>query len=256
VSQALFSLEGRTALVTGASGGLGGTFARAAAQAGARVVLAARQTERVRELEAALRDAGAEVKALEMDVGEPLSVERAFARLEADGWLVDVVVNNAGLGLNQSWLRTDEATWTKLLQTNLLGADRVARAACTRLIAAGRAGTVINIASVLGLTVQPVSAAYGATKAALIHLTKKMAIEMARHRITVNCIAPGMFRTAMVEEFARSPRGHAYLEQALSRRMGEPDELVGTLLYLAGAASSYVTGVVIPVDGGNHLRSL
>lgn len=252
----LFSLEGRTALITGASSGIGETAAWSLARAGARVIVAARRRERLDQLVSALRQQGHEALAVTMNVADPASVTEAFNRLDQEDWLADVIVNNAGAAVNAAWLETGEATWAQLLETNLLGADRVARAACTRLIAKGKSGSVINIASVLGMTSQPVTAAYGSTKAALIHLTKKMAIELARYRINVNCLAPGMFRTAMIEEFAASPRGQAYLKMAPSRRMGETEELMGTLLYLASAASSYVSGVVIPVDGGNHLRAL
>jgi NAD(P)-dependent dehydrogenase (short-subunit alcohol dehydrogenase family) len=253
---ARFALKGRTALVTGASGGLGEVFARALGAMGARVVVTSRRKDRLDGLVLELERTDCVALALDLDVADPPSVMRAFDQLDAAGWLVDVVVNNAGLALRRSWFETDEADWDGLLQVNLLGADRVARAACRRLVAAGRRGTVINIASVLGITVQAHTAAYGSSKAALIHLTKAMALEMARHGITVNCIAPGGFRTPMLEDFARSAQGEAYLRSTVSRRLGEPDELVGTLLYLASGASAYVTGVVIPIDGGNHLRAL
>ena len=250
----LFSVRERTALVTGASDGLGRNFALALAQAGANVIVAARRIDRLNRLVNDIQAAGGQALAVSMDVSQPASVQQAFAYLDAQRWRADILVNNAGLGLQTRWLDTQESDWERLLQTNLLGADRVARAFCQRLIDVGQPGTVIHVSSVLGLTSQAITAAYGSSKAALIHLTKKMAVELARHNITVNCIAPGMFRTAMVDEFARSPRGEAYLKMNLSRRVGEPEELVGTLLYLASPAAAYVNGVVIPVDGGNHLR--
>lgn len=252
----IFSLAGRTALVTGASDGLGWVFARSLAQAGARVVVAARREDRLAELVGTIRADGGQALAVGMDVCRPESISTAFESLDAQGWLADVLVNNAGLGMQRPWLETEDADWDRLLNTNLLGADRVARAFCSRLIGAAKGGTVVHLSSVLGLTSQPQTAAYGASKAALIQLTKNMAVELARHRITVNCIAPGMFRTRMVDEFARSARGQHYLTMTLSRRAGEPDELIGTLLYLTSPAAGYVSGVVIPVDGGNHLRGL
>lgn len=251
---ALFDLSERTVLVTGASDGLGRAFALALAQAGAKVAVAARRQDRLNTLVDEIRAQGRQAIAVTMDVSQADSVEQAFQALDEAGWRADVLVNNAGLGIQRSWLDTGEDEWASLLQTNLLGSDRVARAFCRRLIGAGQGGTVVHVASVLGLTSQPITAAYGASKAALIHLTKKMAVELARHRITVNCIAPGMFRTAMVDDFARSEQGRAYLRMSLSRRVGEPEELVGTLLYLTSPAAAYVNGVVIPVDGGNHLR--
>lgn len=251
-----FSLAGRTALVTGASDGLGWVFSKALAEAGARVVVAARREDRLVELVKEIEANGGQARAVAMDVSQVDAVVHAFESLDAAGWRADVLVNNAGLGVQRPWLETEEEDWERLLQTNLLGADRVARAFCRRLVDSGQAGTVIHVASVLGLTSQPITAAYGASKAALIQLTKKMAVELARHRITVNCIAPGMFRTGMVDAFSRSERGQAYLKMTLSRRVGEPEELIGTLLYLASPAAAYVNGVVIPVDGGNHLRGL
>lgn len=256
MSAGIFSLAGRTALVTGASDGLGRVFARALAGAGARVAVAARRQDRLADVVDEVRADGGEAIAVGMDVGCPDSVAQAFESLDAAGWQADVLVNNAGLGFHRPWLETGEADWEMLLQTNLMGADRVARAFCGRLVRAGRGGTVVNVSSVLGLTSQPFTAAYGASKAALIQLTRNMAVELARHRINVNCIAPGMFSTRMVEAFSRSANGQAYMKKTLSRRAGEPGELIGTLLYLASPAAGYVNGVVIPVDGGNHLRGL
>ncbi|THJ31380.1 SDR family oxidoreductase [Lampropedia aestuarii] len=253
---ALFSLQQRTAMVTGASDGLGARFVQVLAQAGARVVLAARRQDALELQVQQLRSQGVEAYAVAMDVSSPASVEAAFQRLDAMGVRIDVLINNAGQARSISWLDTSEADWQAMLEVNLLGADRVARAVCSRLVKAGEPGRVVNIASVLGITQQPFTAAYGTAKAALLQLTRKMAVELAAHQIQVNAIAPGLFHTAMVDAYVQSGSGKKYVAATLSKRAGNLDELDGALLFLASAASAYVTGVVIPVDGGNHLRGL
>ncbi|MCO8251176.1 SDR family NAD(P)-dependent oxidoreductase [Comamonas thiooxydans] len=252
----LFSLKHRTALVTGASDGLGARFAQTLGQAGARVVLAARRKNALDEQVQQLRDQGIDACAVAMDVSDSTSVDAAFQTLDDMGWSVDVLINNAGQARSVSWLETSEEDWQAMLQVNLLGADRVARAVCKRLVNAGRPGRVVNVSSVLGITHQPFTAAYGSAKAALLQLTRKMAVELASHNIQANAIAPGLFHTAMVNAYVKSGSGKKYMAATLSKRAGTLDELDGTLLFLASDASAYVTGVVIPVDGGNHLRGL
>lgn len=248
-------LAGRTALVTGANRGLGAQFARALAGAGARVILAVRDPARASELLAELQAKG-DAMVVAMDVAQPESVAVAFEQTDAAAWHVDIVVNNAGIAAGTHWESTTEEDWHSLFETNLMGANRVAKEACRRMVERQQRGTVIHVASTLGLTSQRQCSAYSTLKAGLVHLTKTMAVDLARYGITVNCIAPGVFQTAIVEEFLNSPRAETYLKDSLSRRAGQPGELDGTLLYLAGPGASYVTGVTIPVDGGNHLRGL
>lgn len=251
----MFSLEGRTALVTGASSGLGLRAMQALAQAGAKVVGAARRLDVIDAAAKRLREAGHDVRSVQMDVCDGASVKDAFAQLDALELRVDIVVNYAGVSGSGKWRDNDEAQWMRLLQTNLLGTERVCQAAVARLITAKQKGTVINVASTLGITVQPGVSAYASGKAAVLQLTKTMAMELWPRGIRVNCLAPGLFNTALTADFEQK-HGRAYFDLSLTRRMGEPDELDGALLFLASDASAYVNGVVLPVDGGNHLRGM
>lgn len=254
-AQALFSLEGHTALVTGASSGLGMRAVQTLAQAGAKVVGAARRLDLVNAQALRLREAGHDVRGLRMDVSDDASVTEAFAQLDAFGLCADIIVNYAGVSGSGKWRNNDEAHWMRLLQTNLLGTERVCQSAVSRMVRAGCGGSVINIASTLGITVQPGVSAYASGKAAVMHLTKTMAMELWPRGIRVNCLAPGLFNTAFTADFEQK-HGGAYFELSLTRRMGEPAELDGALLFLASGASAYVNGVVLPVDGGNHLRGM
>jgi len=202
-----------------------------------------------------LRQAGHDVRAMLMDVSDSASVLDAFIQLDTLELCADIVVNYAGVSGSAKWRDNDERQWMRLLQTNLLGVERVSQAAARRLVAAKRGGSIINIASTLGITVQPGVSAYGAGKAAVMHLSKTMAMELWPRGIRVNCLAPGLFNTAFTKDFEHK-HGKTYFDLSLTRRMGEPAELDGALLFLASDASAYVNGVVLPVDGGNHLRGL
>lgn len=250
-----FSLAGRTALVTGASSGLGERAMRVLSAAGAQVIGAARRLDAVRATAAELRDEGLHARAVEMDVSDDASVSRAFDSLDASGLRANIVINVAGIAASVKWRDNDAVSWQRLLQTNLLGPERVSQAAATRLVAAGEPGCIVHVASTLGLTVQPGTSMYAASKAALMHLTRSMALELAPRRIRVNCLAPGLFRTPMTADFVRH-HGDGYFRTSVTRRMGEPEEIDGALVFLASEASRYVNGVVLPVDGGNHLRGL
>jgi len=242
----LFSLQGHTALVTGASSGLGLQGFQCLARAGARVIGAARRVEAVQSQVQSLVALGHDAHSLAMDVSSEQSVAQAFDELDQRGLVADIVVNFAGIGLNSKWRHNQEAQWLRLLQTNLLGAERVSQAAVQRLLALKRPGNIIQVASTLGLTVQPSVSAYASSKAALMHLTKSMAMD---------CLAPGLFRTPFTAQFEQD-HGRQYFDLSVTRRMGEAQELEGALLFLASDASSYVNGIVLPVDGGNHLRGM
>ena len=251
----LFSLQGHTALVTGASSGLGLQGFQCLARAGARVIGAARRVEAVQSQAQSLVAQGFDAHSVAMDVSSEAGVAQAFAELDQRGLVADIVVNFAGIGLNSKWRNNQEAQWLQLLQTNLLGAERVSQAAVQRLLAHKRPGNIIQVASTLGLTVQPSVSAYASSKAALMHLTKSMAMELWPRGIRVNCLAPGLFRTPFTAQFEQEHGSH-YFDLSVTRRMGEAPELEGALLFLASAASSYVNGIVLPVDGGNHLRGM
>lgn len=254
--QERFTLDGKTALVTGASGGLGGHFARTLADAGAHTILAARRRERLEALRDDIHAGGGRAEVVELDVTRPHSVAAAFDQLESKARSVDILVNNSGVAVGQAAVDIPEADWDRLLDTNLKGAWLMAQAFARRAIAAGSGGTIINIASILGHRVAAGVAPYAASKAALEHLTRALALEWARHGIRVNAIAPGYFETELNRGFLASERGQAMVKRIPQRRPGAPAELDGALLLLASDAGSYITGATLVVDGGHSCASL
>ncbi len=256
MAEALFSVRGRVALVTGASGGLGRHFASTLAAAGARVALCARNMTRLERAAKDIRDAGGEGIALPMDVRDADSVTKAFETAGSRLGPVTVVVNNSGVAGAERALEVDEASWDRVLDTNLKGAWRVAQTAARGMVAADSGGSIINIASILAFRVAAGVSPYAASKAGLVHLTRALALELARHRIRVNAIAPGYFATEMNQEFFQSPHGEAMLKRIPQRRVGDPGDLDGALLLLASDASAYMTGSTIVVDGGHLCSSL
>ena len=250
------NLAGHCALVTGASGTFGAHFARVLAAAGARVVLAARRTELLAALAAELATAGAEVAAVPLDVTSSASVAAAFTAIPAGFGTPDIVINNAGTSHAALALDQTEADWDRVVDTNLKGAFLVAQEAARRLIAASRGGSIINIASVLGLRQAATVAPYAASKAGLIQLTRELALEWARHGIRVNAIAPGYFLSDLNRDFFATPAGEALVKRVPQRRLGEPADLDGALLLLASDASRFMTGAVLSVDGGHSVSSL
>jgi len=253
----LFELPGKTAIVTGASGGLGASFARALAKAGARVVLAARRLEKLEALAAEIEAAGGEALAVEMDVTDPASVEAAFATVQDTlGTPADIIVNNSGISRDNWFTRMTEEDWRAVMNTNLDGVWRVAKAGANALMEAGKPGSIINIASITALRPQHTIAAYAASKAAVDHLTRVMALESARYGIRVNAIAPGYFKTDINDEFLDSDAGESMRKRVPMRRFGKHEELAGALLLLASDAGSYMTGSTIVVDGGHVVSTL
>ncbi len=252
----LFDVHGKVALVTGASSGLGNHFARTLAARGATVVAAARRTDRLEALVADVAREGGRAFAVRLDVTDAASVEAAFASMKAQGATPDIVVNNAGIGKTRPSLELGEAEWREILDTNLDGAWRVAQAAGRAMVAAGKQGSIVNIASVLGLRVAAQMLAYVAAKAALVQVTKALALEWARHGIRVNAIAPGYVETDMNREVLRSEVGQALVKRIPQRRIGSPADLDGALLLLASGAGSYMTGSIVVVDGGHVVSSL
>ena len=247
-----FDLAGKVALVTGASGGLGCHFARTLADAGARVALAARRKE---QLEANVASIGADrAIAVALDVTDPASVERALAEVAEQLGPATIVINNSGVTATRSALDLDPDEWDRIMDTNLKGAWLVARAAARHLIDAKLPGSIVNIASILGFRVAGHVSAYTASKAALVQLTRALALEWARYRIRVNAIAPGYVETDLNRDFFASDAGKAMVARIPQRRLGQLEDLDGPLLLLASDASAYMTGSAIVVDGG-HLHS-
>ncbi|RQS67011.1 SDR family NAD(P)-dependent oxidoreductase [Burkholderia sp. Bp8963] len=253
---ALFSLCGRRPFVTGASSGLGRYFARALAQAGATVVVAARRVDRLNNVVAEIEQAGGMAIAASIDVTSADSVRLAFDAIQADVGVVDLVINNAGVASTHPLLEHSEQTWDEAIDTNLKGAYLVATEAARRMVAAGVGGAVINIASITGLRVAGGVAPYCASKAGLIHLTRSMALELARHRIRVNAIAPGYVSTELNAGFLASDAGQKLMSRIPGRAFGRPEDLLGPLLLLASDAGAYMTGSVVAVDGGHLVSSL
>jgi NAD(P)-dependent dehydrogenase (short-subunit alcohol dehydrogenase family) len=251
-----FDIRGKVALVSGASSGLGEHFARTLAAAGATVVVGARRVDRLEALAGDIAAAGGHALAVPLDVTDRASVDRAFARAAEAFGAPDIVVNNAGIARTRPSLELEEREWREVLDTNLDGAWRVAQAAARALTAAGKGGSLINIASILGLRVAASLVAYAAAKAALVQVTQALALEWARHRIRVNAIAPGYIETDMNRAFFQTEAGRAVVKRVPQRRIGRPSDLDGALLLLASDASAYMTGSVLVVDGGHLVSSL
>ena len=256
MSGALFDVRGRVALVTGASSGLGEHFARTLASRGARVVAAARRTDRLATLVGEIGRAGGEAHAIALDVTRPESVAAAFAAIASTTGAPDIVVNNAGIAQAKPSLELTEADWRGVMDTNLDGAWRVAQAAARAMVAAKKGGSIVNIASILGLRVASSLLAYATAKAALVQVTQALALEWARHGIRVNAIAPGYIETDMNRDFFRTDAGQSVVKRIPQRRIGTPGNLDGALLLLASEAGSYMTGSVVVVDGGHVVGSL
>ena len=253
MADGLFSLAGRTALVTGASSGLGRHFARVLAGAGAAVVLAARRIDRLQRLEDEIHAHGGKAWALELDVTDQSSVARAFDAAESAAGPVTVLVNNAGVSSGSFFVKTSEAEWRDVMAVNLDGVFRVGREAARRMIANGAGGSIVNVASILGFGAIKSLSAYAASKAAVVSLTKSMALELARERIRVNAIAPGYFSTEINAAFLEIEAGKRLLARVPMGRAGLLAELDGPLLLLACDAGAFMTGTTIAVDGGHLL---
>lgn len=250
-----FSLTGKTALVTGASSGLGRHFARVLAGAGAKVGLAARRLDRLQELEAEIRAAGGAACAAVLDVTDRASIAGAFDTVEKALGPVSVLVNNAGVPAGSYFLKTSDADWRGVLDVNLDGVFRVGQEAARRMSAGGSGGSIINIASITAFAVLKGIASYSASKAAVVSLTKSMALELARDNVRVNALAPGYFSTELNDAFLASDAGRRLLSRVPMERAGKLEELDGPLLLLASDAGAFMTGSVITIDGGHLLAT-
>lgn len=252
-----FDLTGSVALITGASSGLGEHFAKVLAQAGAKVVVAARRVDRLQKLVEKINTAGGSASAVAMDVSDTASVSAGFIAAEKYYGTLDVLINNAGVAKPVAFLKSKEEDWDFVMQTNLKAAWRVAREFSERLVAANKPGAVINIGSVLGLGVGYGETLYSISKAGLVQLTKNMALELMRHQIRVNALCPGYFETEINTDYFHTERGQAYNANNIpSKRLGQLEELSGPLLLLASEAGSFVNGVALAVDGGHLVHTL
>ena len=245
-----FSLSGKTALITGASSGLGRHYADVLSQAGAQVALAARRMDLLELAVGDIKGRGGKAIAIALDVTRDADVEAAFIKASDVFGSIDVVVNNAGIPSNTWFVDVSMDEWRQVMNVNLDGVFRVGQAAARHMRARGLAGSIINIASVAGIMPVRLLSAYSASKAAVIQLTRSMALELSRDQIRVNALAPGYFTTDINRDYLRSPQGRKLLSKIPFRRAGELEELDGALLLLASDAGSYMTGSIIAIDGG------
>ncbi len=251
-----FDLNGKLALVTGAGSGLGRQFAQTLAEAGASVALAARRREKLEETAQSVRDAGGSAICLDLDVTDATSIKRCFAELNEVAGAPDILVNNAGIARQAFMTEVTEEDWDAVLDTNLKGVFLVAQAAARAMIAGEKKGSIVNIASVLGLRVSKALASYIAAKAGVVHLTRAMALELSRYGIRVNALAPGYFITEINEHQFDESASEMLKQRVPFGRVGDLPEIGGPLLLLASEAGSYMTGSVVAVDGGHVCSSL
>lgn len=250
MQDASFRLNGKTALVTGASSGLGYRFAQVLAAAGAKVAVAARRTDRLKELVDKIQADGGQAAAVAMDVTQVPSIATGVGQAEQALGPIDILVNNSGVAAEQRLGRFSEAEYDQVMDTNLKGAFFVAQEVGRRMIEAKKAGKIINIASAAGLRPFPTLGVYGMSKAGLIFMTRAMASEWARHGICVNAMCPGYIKTEINSAHWDSEAGRKLVSILPRRRVGEPADLDGLLLLLASADAQMVNGAIIPVDDG------
>jgi len=246
-----FRLEGKIAMVTGASSGLGAHFAQTLAAAGATVIVAARRMKKLQKVSDKINSEGGHAVPIELDVADPSSVAHAFDEAEAAAGPIGILVNNAGVPSYSWFLDVSEDEWRQLMDVNLDGVFRVGQEAARRMKAAKRGGSIVNISSITGVGgLVKKLAPYAVSKAGVVQLTKVMALELARDNIRVNALAPGYFSTEMNEGHLASEAGQKLIAKIPQARVGELHELDGPLLLLASDAGSFMTGEVIAVDGG------
>ena len=250
MASGLFDLDGQVALVTGASRGLGMAMAVGLARAGAEVALCGRDSKALREAKAAVQEHGTRAEIFEMDVLRDSSVRQAVAAaIDAFG-RIDILVNNAGVNIRKPTLELSEEEWDLVLDTNLKGYFLVAKAVGAHMVARGK-GKVINMSSIFGTVGMHNQLPYASSKGGVAMLTKVMAIEWATRGVTVNAIAPTYFETPLVAALRNDPERFRFInERTPMGRWGQPEELEGTLVYLASRASDFVTGQTVYVDGG------
>lgn len=244
-----FAIADRVALVTGASQGLGRRFAITLARHGAKVCLAARSAHKLAGAVDEIRSAGGTACAVALDVLDTTSIADAISQAEEHLGGIDILVNNAGVAVPKPFFEQTEADWDSVIDTNLKGAFLVAQAVA-RNMAERRNGVIINIASMMAYATLSKLTPYAASKSGLMHMTRNMALELARFGIRVNAIAPGYIGTEMTEEFFQTPPGLEMISGIPMRRLGKTEDLDGPLLLLASDASRYMTGSTIVVDGG------
>jgi gluconate 5-dehydrogenase len=250
MKQNIFNIRGKIALVTGSTGALGFTFARGLAENGARVILNGRNPGKLKQKVQALRDENLDVEGYAFDVTKSEEVNTSIQKIEDQVGPVDILINNAGITLRAPLEEFNDEDWHTVIETNLTGPYLVAKAVAKNMIKRER-GKIINIGSVQSEVGRPTIAPYTASKGGIKLLTQGMAIDWARYNIQVNGIGPGYFKTEMTKPLYENPEFDEWLcNRTPSNRWGEPEELIGAMLFLASDASSYVNGHMLYVDGG------
>ncbi|WP_296661711.1 SDR family oxidoreductase [Paraburkholderia sp.] len=250
------NLEGKVAMITGASSGLGKRFARVLSQAGAKVVLASRRVERLKELRAEIEAEGGAAHVVSLDVTDYQSIRSAVAHAETEAGTIDILVNNSGVSTTQKLADVTPADFEYVFDTNTRGAFFVAQEVARRMIMRGNGGgsnpayRIINIASVAGLRVLPQIGLYAISKAAVVHMTKAMALEWGRYGINVNAICPGYIDTEINHHHWATEQGQKLISMLPRHRVGTPEDLDGLLLLLAADESSFMNGAIITADDG------
>ncbi len=245
-----YHLEGEVALVTGASSGLGRRFALTLARAGARVAIAARRIARLEELAAEIEGFDGRALPIELDVTDPENVRQAVTAAETELGPITILINNSGISIEKRITDYDEADYDRIMDTNAKGAFFVAQEVGRHMIAHGRAGRIVNIASVAAFDAMPGLAIYAMSKAAVAQMTRAMAREWLRYDINVNAICPGYIATEMNTEYFASEPGQKLIARLPRRRIGSPEDLDGLILLLASEASRFMTGSIIAIDDG------
>ncbi|MBK1697973.1 SDR family NAD(P)-dependent oxidoreductase [Rhodovibrio salinarum] len=249
-----FDLSGKAALVTGASSGLGRRFAITLAQAGAKVAVAARRVDRLDSLVQEIAEFDGRAIAIQLDVTDPDSVRHVLDVAETELGGLSIMVNNAGMVLRGDAHEMALADWDAVIETNLRGAWMMAQQTARHMMRLGHGGSIINIASILGIQGRPWVPAYSASKGGLISLTRALAVEWAPHGIRVNAIVPGYIETDINREFLASAAGKTLKARIPQGRTGVPEDLDGPLLLLASDLSGFMTGTTLTVDGGHSAQ--
>jgi NAD(P)-dependent dehydrogenase (short-subunit alcohol dehydrogenase family) len=249
------NFEGKIALITGASSGLGARFAKVLAQAGAQVVLASRRIERLKELRAEIESNGGAAHVVSLDVTDYASIKAAIAHAETEAGAIDILVNNSGVSTTQRLVDVTPEDYAHVMDTNQRGAFFVAQETAKRMIARAKGDPklqhrIINIASVAGLRVLPQIGIYCMSKAAVVHMTKSMAVEWGKYGINVNAICPGYIETEINSNYFDSSQGKQLVSILPRKRVGKPEDLDGLLLLLASEESQFINGSIMAADDG------